>query len=323
MNPILELRPATEQERIYTYAQSHELNMHTCCIGRLRGDFDSDGNGFYTTWEDHYPTKKTPEFKQELDQVVNALRESPEYQGLLANRSSMAARCQAQPASAMQGNYTTEYVFRANTENYAYVMRLNPTKGDYNFYVFCFEKKWLDKHIANASKGIRFITPHYKEKFRIPDGGLIRMTRPEGDYIERTVRYIDDYHIEVGLGSHGNLYHICEFAERMEANGTKVIPIRDSLPKQCYSTLASTGEIILIKRGEDGYFPSDLPNSGKEENRRVVDERNRKIGVSKAQEAAMSAGSMFGWDVPAADPRSYDKNGVLLKSDRSERGDAR
>ena len=112
-------------------------------------------------------------------------------------------------------------------------------------------------------------------------------------------------------------------SERMEANGTKVIPIRDSLPKQCYSTLASTGEIILIKRGEDGYFPSDLPDSGREENRRVVDERNREGGVSKAQEAAMSAGSMFGWDVPAADPRSYDENGVLLKSDRSDRGDAR
>ena len=112
-------------------------------------------------------------------------------------------------------------------------------------------------------------------------------------------------------------------SERMEANGTKVIPIRDSLPKQCYSTLASTGEIILIKRGEDGYFPSDLPDRGKEENRRVVDECNREGGVSKAQEAAMSAGSMFGWDVPAADPRSYDENGVLLKSDRSDRGDAR
>ena len=77
------------------------------------------------------------------------------------------------------------------------------------------------------------------------------------------------------------------------------------------------------EEGEDGYFPSDLPNSGKEENRRVVDERNREGGVSKAQEAAMSAGSMFGWDVPAADPRSYDENGVLLKSDRPDRGDAR
>ena len=109
----------------------------------------------------------------------------------------------------------------------------------------------------------------------------------------------------------------------MEANGTKVIPIRASLPKQCYSTLASTGEIILIKRGEDGYFPSDLPNSGREENRRVVDERNREGGVSKAQEAAMSAGSMFGWDVPAADPKSYDENGVLLKSGHIDREDAR
>ena len=160
MEDILELRPATEQERIYTYAQTHELYMHSACLGHLRGDFDSGGYGFYTTWEDHHGAEKTPEFKAEFDRVVNALRDPSAYHGVLFSRDAMRAYCGTQPDSAMHGNYTTEYAFRVNTEKYAYIMRLNHTKGDYNFYIFCYEKRRLDRFLADSAKGIRFITPH-------------------------------------------------------------------------------------------------------------------------------------------------------------------
>ena len=69
--------------------------------------------------------------------------------------------------------------------------------------------------MKNAEKGIRFIDPHYKELFRIPDGGKIIITYDWGEKAEKTCRFIDEYHTEVGR----NLYHICEFAERMEKNG--------------------------------------------------------------------------------------------------------
>ena len=99
------------------------------------------------------------------------------------------AYCGTQPESAMSGNYTTEYAFRISTGDYAYLLRLNPTVGDYNFYVCCYEKRWLDRHIQAASKGIRFITPNYVEKFRIPDGDQIRMIRPWEKPEDQTVRY--------------------------------------------------------------------------------------------------------------------------------------
>ena len=64
----------------------------------------------------------------------------------------------------------------------------------------------------------------------------------------RTCRYIDDYHVEIG----DNLYHICEFAERMEQNGHTYEPVRTELPEQCYSILPGSGEIIVVKRNEKG-----------------------------------------------------------------------
>ena len=62
-------------------------------------------------------------------------------------------------------------------------------------------------------------------------------------------RYIDDSHVEVG----DDLYHICEFAERMEQCGATFIPLRSDLPEVCYSILPSTGDVIIIKHGESGY----------------------------------------------------------------------
>lgn len=146
----MEIRAIAPNEWKYTYSQSMQITGQTGNIGHLRGDFDSGGYGFYTTWNDHRPQWKTDEFKTELDEVINALR-SPEY-GLLQNRPAMSEYARRFPDSAFKGNYCTEYGLRVDTEKYAYLLRLNPTKGDYNFYCYCYVKEWLDKHIGNAEK---------------------------------------------------------------------------------------------------------------------------------------------------------------------------
>lgn len=162
------IRPMTLEERKYTYSQSSQLMGQTGSIGRLRGDFDSDGNGFFTSWDDHVASYKTDEFKAELDEVINHLRSDSGM--LLKCRSAMAAFCREYPESAFDGNYCKEYGFRADTEGFAYLIRCNPNKGDYNFYVFTYVSQWLDKHIQNAGRGIRFIDSRYNELFRIKDG---------------------------------------------------------------------------------------------------------------------------------------------------------
>ena len=97
----------------------------------------------------------------------------------------------------------------------------------------------------------------------------------------------------------------------MERNGSTVIPLRSSLPNYCYSTLPSTGELIRIGRGTYGCTQSDKCNPG-ETGREAADRLNQKAGVTKAQEAAMLAGSMFGWHTPAADPKNYDEQGTAI-----------
>ena len=314
----LEIRPMTRAEQKYSYTQSQQIAGQTGCIGHLRADMDTDGNGFFSSWDNHRGDLKTQEFKDEFDEVINALRFDEQYGGILKNRSSLAAYCRQCPESAMDTDGHA-YGFRADTEQYSYMLRLNPNKGEYNLYCYCYRRDWLDAHMERAERGIRFITPDYKEKFRIPDGDVVRVTTTWGEQLDRVCRYIDQTHLEVGR----DLYHICEFAERMEQNGATVIPLRSSLPEQCYGTLLDTGKIVIYKRGETGYYKTDIPYTGKDEARAIVDEYNAKCGVTKGQEAAMAAGSMFGFDVPAADPSNYDKDGRPIKPKHQDRGDAR
>ena len=310
----LDMRALTEKEDKYTFSNSMQISMQCGLIGHLRADMDSDGNGFFSSWEDYRKELKTDEFKDEFDKVINSLREEGD---ILYNRKSLAKYCYSSPQAKMN-NEQDYYGVRVDTQKYAYLCRLNPNKGEYNLYCYCYIKDWLDKHIRSAEKGIRFITTEYKEKFRISDGEKIRITFSDGEVKDRVCRYIDDSHVEVG----DDLYHICEFAERMEQCGATFIPLRSDLPEVCYSILPSTGDVIIIKHGESGYYRCEYSTEDKAFNREFANDRNANLGVSKAQVEAMLAGSMYGWDVPAADPKSYDENGTPLRNTK-DRGDAR
>lgn len=228
----LEIRPMTREEQKYSYTQSHQITGQTGCIGHLRADMDTDGKGFFSSWDDHRGDLKTQEFKDEFDEVINDLRFDAQYGGILTNRSSLAEYCSKYPNSAIAGD-SRSFGFRADTEQYSYMLRLNPHKGEYNLYCYCYRRDWLDAHIRRAEKGIRFITPDYKEKFRIPDGDKVRITTKSGDTRDRVVRYIDDYHMELSGGYSNALYHICEFAEQLESHSCQgVVPLRSSLPEQ-------------------------------------------------------------------------------------------
>lgn len=305
MNAQLSIRPMTPDERKYSYTQSQQIMGQTGCIGHLRAWLDLDGAAFPSSWDDHMSSLKSEEFKEEFNWVVDQLRFSPDFGNVLKNRGELLSYCYAYDDAAFDLGHSKDYGFRADTKDYSYLLRLNPSKGYHNAYIYCYKKDWLDKHMERAESGIRFIDSHYRDLFRLDDGEAICLIRPDGRSETLPCRYIDPTHVQIGT----NLYHICEFAEQIESSKTKIVPANPRLPEQCLTLLPSTGEVICIRRSESGYHKTDVLADSLELRRSYVDTMNQKNGVSKAQEAAMLTGSLFGWGTRGADPRNYNAEG--------------
>ena len=314
------IRPMKPQERLYCYSQSGQIAAQTACIGYLRADFGSNGKDFWSTWSDVDKEGKTGGIKEELNKVIDALRMDDSFGGVLKSRTAMYNYCFAHPEASLGED--REFGFRVDTGKYAYLLRVNPYPNNYNLYCYCYERRWLDRHLANAARGIRFIDPRYKDLFRIPDGDMIRIIREDGTHVDKTCRYIDDCHLEVG-GKWSELFHICQFAEIMERNGSTVIPMRSSLPDKCWCVLPDSDEIVAVKKGKPGYCRIDRYGHDREDALDIVAELNEKDGVNKAQTEAMLAGALFGWGCPAANPEKYDEKGNLLTSRHRNRDEAR
>lgn len=90
-------------------------------------------------------------------------------------------------------------------------------------------------------------------------------------------------------------------------------------PPYCYAVLPSTNKLIRIKRFEDGYYKfreGEYASLVEQYNTEDVDEladilNKYELGVGKNVREAMEIGSMFGWNVPGADPDMYDEDGIL------------
>ncbi len=213
----MKLRNMTTTEHRYGYTQSQQLMGQTGCIGHLRADMDTNGKGFFTTWDDHFSHFGSPEFREEFNQVIGELRKG---NGILSNRDNLTKYCYGNPDSKQDDHYGV----RVDTQEHTYMVRLNPNRGEYNAYVYCYVREWLDSHQEQATKGIRFIDTQYNDFFHIHDGGMIAITDSAGKVHQWSCRYIDDHHMEMG----NNLYHIHEFALRMAENGNTVAPVQDA-----------------------------------------------------------------------------------------------
>ena len=67
----------------------------------------------------------------------------------------------------------------------------------------------------------------------------------------------------------------------------------------CAAVHPTTGEPIMITRGEPGYRPF----ASEFDAETAVRLFNESLRVTPEQVQAMLAGSMFGWDCPAANPK--------------------
>lgn len=89
---------------------------------------------------------------------------------------------------------------------------------------------------------------------------------------------------------------------------------RNELPEVCFSILPGMGNLIILKRGETGYYPSEWDTGNKAENAQIADLHNEAAGINPAQVGAMQVGSMCGFQVPGADPQVYFDKAKLVET---------
>ncbi len=74
MGKTYEIKPVPGDEANLFYANAGK-EAERGCIGYLRADFGGNGKEFWTTWNDHCKDLKTQAFKDELNEVIDHLRE--------------------------------------------------------------------------------------------------------------------------------------------------------------------------------------------------------------------------------------------------------
>lgn len=130
-------RPASPEEAGLFYALPPEKDAELGAIGHVRMDFGRPGNEFHPSWWPRGPEElNTQEFKAELQDVVDELRKS-----VLKSLGSMRRYCWGHNGEISGGSCCQNYGYVVETERYLYRLRCNPTEGDYQAYLSCFDKQ--------------------------------------------------------------------------------------------------------------------------------------------------------------------------------------
>lgn len=144
------LRPASREEAGHFYSND-ERDEVLGTVGHLRMDFGSGGKGFYHTWWPHNEDRfNTPEFKEALQEFVDAMRQS----GPLKNLAAMNTYCWHNGGEIAENDRV--YGFVAETEHYRFCLRCTPRPGDYQGYLYCYDLR--QQEMARQEKLVGRVT---------------------------------------------------------------------------------------------------------------------------------------------------------------------
>lgn len=101
-------------------------------------------------------------------------------------------------------------------------------------------------------KDIRFIDSHYRDLFRIPDGGTIQVHYSDDSVVIKPCKFIDEYHTQIG----NNVFHICQFAELLERNGSYCQAEPEIMGDEA-AWQVGRDQYLAIQTCEDGYDYGD------------------------------------------------------------------
>lgn len=108
------IKAASFDEAALFYAMTPEEDQRLGCIGHVRMDFGHRGQEFWHTWWPRGPEElNSPEFKAELQEVVDELRTS-----VLKDLAGMTKYCWGHGGEV--GGWPANYGYIVETENYRY-----------------------------------------------------------------------------------------------------------------------------------------------------------------------------------------------------------
>ena len=139
-----DLRPASVEEAGLFYSDEGQDSV-LGTVGHFRMDFGSGGKGFYHTWWPHNGDRfNTPEFKEVLQEFVDAMRQN----GPLQSLSAMNTYCWRSGGELTKNDRI--YGFIADTEQYRFCLRCTPRPGEYQGYLYCYDLR--QQELARQSK---------------------------------------------------------------------------------------------------------------------------------------------------------------------------
>ena len=127
------LRPASREEAGLFYSDEEQDEV-LGTVGHVRMDFGSGGKKFWSTWWPHNGDQlNTPEFKEELRMIVDALRRDGPLQSLTA----MSSYCWKHGGEISKNDRVYGYI--AETEYYRFCLRCTPRPEEYQGYLYCYD----------------------------------------------------------------------------------------------------------------------------------------------------------------------------------------
>ena len=162
--PKYKLRPASREEAGLFYSQvEEERDLQAGTVGHVRMDFGSSGKGFHHSWWPHNEDQfNTGEFKDDLQEVVDALRAD----GPLKDLSAMSTYCHQNGGAITQDGRSYGYI--AETKHYRYCLRCTPSPGDYQGYLYCYDLR--QQQMAHQNKPVGRVTFASGEQTEYLDG---------------------------------------------------------------------------------------------------------------------------------------------------------
>ena len=156
-------------------------------IGHMRGDFGKDGNEFWHTWFDANVKLKTESFKEDFDKIMNTLRER-----LFTDREWMRNVAHNHPDAKILNEVTDSYGMFVETDRYEYDIRTIVDDGNYDFYIYCYDKNFQEPQYLNS------------RRFRNEEG---KLTEQIADIGKKTISEARNYYVNGDkYESNGDIY---------------------------------------------------------------------------------------------------------------------